>query len=275
MTQDTIISAGDIDRLTRAIDAVGTRAFPRLFVELCAGLVHADAAHLSAFFTKARPVEIFSSRSEPDALSALSIYLEVGFVLDPFYQLFLNAPRDRVDGLADIAPDDFRRSEYYAKFFSALNLRDECGLMLPLNPEAALFLSMGVHDNRKMDLNRITSLLPALSALARRHWTVLTPERFDGTGRLAAQLEEAFTSFGASLLSPREGEITRMILQGHSSKAIAIAFDNSPETIKVHRKRIYTKLNVSSQGELLSLFLEALRRMPAGARGDPISYITS
>ncbi|MGH6806890.1 MAG: helix-turn-helix transcriptional regulator, partial [Ensifer adhaerens] len=28
---------------------------------------------------------------------------------------------------------------------------------------------------------------------------------------------------------------------------------NSPETVKVHRKRIYSKLKISSQGELFSL----------------------
>lgn len=99
------------------------------------------------------------------------------------------------------------------------------------------------------------------------------PERIEGRGRLAAQLEAAFVSFGNSRLSPKEGKIARMILQGHSSKSIAIALDNSPETIKVHRKRIYAKLEVSSQGELLSLFLNALLRMPVGAKKDPLSYM--
>ena len=64
-----------------------------------------------------------------------------------------------------------------------------------------------------------------------------------------------------------------MILQGHSSKAIAIAFDNSPETIKVHRKRIYAKIGVASQGELLSVFLSALSKMPAASQGDPLQFL--
>ena len=83
----------------------------------------------------------------------------------------------------------------------------------------------------------------------------------------------AFDAFGSSVLSPREGEIARMILKGHSSKAIARVFDNSPETIKVHRKRIYSKIGVASQGELLSVFLGSLSRMPATASGDPLSYL--
>ena len=274
MTDHVKLDDDDVARIADAIAAVGTSDFPPRFVEVCSGLVRADAAHLSAFFAHARPAEIFSTRAAPDEIEALALYLDVGFVLDPFYQMFLSSPADRVDSLADIAPDDFRRSEYYAKFFRALNLRDECGLMLPFGEDAALFLSMGVHGANKMHLEPLQTLLPAISALARRHWTVLTPDRFDGTGRLAAQLEAAFVSFGKSTLSPREGEIARMILQGHSSKSIALALDNSPETIKVHRKRIYTKLDVSSQGELLSLFLDALKQLPTGADGDPLTYLT-
>jgi DNA-binding CsgD family transcriptional regulator len=104
---------------------------------------------------------------------------------------------------------------------------------------------------------------------------VLSPERPDGAGRLAAHLEAAFEAFGSSVLSPRESEIVRMILRGHSSKAIAREFGNSPETIKVHRKRVYAKLGVVSQGELLSMFLDALSRMPATAGGDPLAYLDS
>ena len=273
MTQNVKLTPDDINRLTAAIERVGATDFPERFCAFCAGLAEADAMYLSAFFDAARPAEIFSTRTSSEALEALTLYLDVAFVLDPFYKLFQAKTGDRVDGLRDIAPDDFRRSEYYAKFFRAMKLGDECGVMLHLTDDAALFLSLGVRSTGRMQVARLRAILPVIGALARRHWTVLTPDRFDGTGRLAAHLDRAFEAFGSSTLSPREGEIARMILQGHSSKSIAISFDNSPETIKVHRKRIYTKLGVASQGELLSLFLNALRRMPATATGDPLAYL--
>ena len=259
--------------MTAAVDAIGTRQFPVLFVQLCAHLVDADSAHLSAFFEDAAPVEIVSTRDDHEAAKLLSLYLEVGFVLDPFYQLFVKERYDRVDRLADIAPDDFKRSEYYSRFFKPLALKEECGLMIAFDGGAALFLSVGAHSPRKLRLDGLRSLLPVLSSLAHRHWRVLTPERSDGTGRLAAQLEAAFMSFGNSKLSPKESQVARMILQGHSSKSMARVLDNSPETIKVHRKRLYAKLDISSQTELLSLFLGALRMMPAGASGDPLIYM--
>ena len=275
MTQNVTLTPDDIDRLTQAITHVGTREFSALFCTFCAGLAGADASYLNAFFDNARPVEIYSTRTDPQALEALQLYQEVAFVLDPFYHLFMAKTGDRVDGLSEISPDNFRRSEYYAKLFRALNLADECGVMLQLTPQAALFISLGVRGTGRTKVARLRTFLPVIGALARRHWTVLTPEKFDGGGRLAAHLEKAFEAFGCSTLSPREGEITRMILQGHSSKSIALSFDNSPETIKVHRKRIYAKLGVASQGELLSLFLNSLRQMPAGATGDPLIYLSA
>ncbi|WP_371171062.1 helix-turn-helix transcriptional regulator [Aliiroseovarius sp. 2305UL8-7] len=273
MTQDVKLTPDDISRLTAAIEHVGTVEFPESFCTFCASIAGADAVYLNAFFDADRPAEIYSTRTGAETLDALALYLDVAFVLDPFYKLFQAKTGDRVDGLRDIAPDDFRRSEYYAMFFRALKINDECGVMLHLTDEAALFLSLGIRDTSRLHVARLRAFLPAIGALARRHWTVLTPDHFDGSGRLAAHLDRAFEAFGSKVLSPREGEIARMILQGHSSKSIAINFDNSPETIKVHRRRIYTKLGVASQGELLSLFLTALRRMPTTATGDPLEYL--
>ncbi|MNQ98388.1 transcriptional regulator NarP [compost metagenome] len=48
------------------------------------------------------------------------------------------------------------------------------------------------------------------------------------------------------------------MLRGNSSKAIAKRLDISQETVKVHRRNLYSKLGVSSQSELFSLFLQHL-----------------
>ncbi|MHA7200753.1 response regulator transcription factor, partial [Burkholderia pseudomallei] len=68
----------------------------------------------------------------------------------------------------------------------------------------------------------------------------------------------ALASFGAPLLTEREMAIARLVLRGNSSKAIAERLAISPETVKVHRRHLYSKLGISSQPELFSLFLQAL-----------------
>ncbi len=263
----------EFDQLAKCVDAIGTPDFPKAISDFCTCLCRADTVFLTALFDDQKPAPLFANHVDEKHRAALDLYLDVAFFLDPFFMLFREKRGDEVVTLKEIAPDDFRRSEYYQVFFKAMGLVDECGLLLHLSTQAALFFSFGIcTGGRRMDPTRLTSSLPLIAALVRRHWTVLSPEQPDGTGRMAAHLEAAFNAFGSSVLSPREGEIVRMILQGHSSKAIARQFDNSPETIKVHRKRAYTKLGVGSQGELLSVFLAALSKMPATANCDPLQF---
>lgn len=102
--------------------------------------------------------------------------------------------------------------------------------------------------------------------------TALPPGAFAVTGAMGQHVTAAMAHFGTSRLSDREAEVARLILQGHSSKVIARMLGNSPETVKVFRKRIHTKLGLGSSAELFSLFLAALCAMPAGSSSDPLAH---
>ncbi len=56
-------------------------------------------------------------------------------------------------------------------------------------------------------------------------------------------------------LTARAIDTARLILQGFSSKAMAQQMGISPETVKVHRRNLYHKLNVTGHGELFALVL--------------------
>lgn len=110
--------------------------------------------------------------------------------------------------------------------------------------------------------------------------TALSPHAFGlapppGAEVIGLHIEAAHRHFGSSRLSEREAEIVRLILKGHSSKAIARMLGNSPETVKVHRKRVYTKLGLGSAGELFSLFMAAVCVTPPGSLLDPLQFLPS
>jgi len=54
-------------------------------------------------------------------------------------------------------------------------------------------------------------------------------------------------------LTPREKEIAKLIVEGLSNKEVAIKLGISVNTIKIHTKNIYVKLNVSDRLGLFSL----------------------
>jgi len=57
-------------------------------------------------------------------------------------------------------------------------------------------------------------------------------------------------------LTSRELEIMQLLLSGFSSKGIAQKLHISPETVKAHRRHIYTKLGVKSHPELFAIYLK-------------------
>ena len=104
--------------------------------------------------------------------------------------------------------------------------------------------------------------------------TALAPNAFTARGSMGLHVMAAMAHFGTSRLSEREAEVSRLILQGHSSKVIARMLGNSPETVKVFRKRIHTKLGLGSSAELFSLFLAALCAAPQDCAEDPLIHLS-
>jgi DNA-binding CsgD family transcriptional regulator len=98
---------------------------------------------------------------------------------------------------------------------------------------------------------------PIICPLAGHHWSSRLPLPRSHVAPPAA--------IDHASLTPREREIVTLILKGHSSISIAALLSLSPETVKVHRRRIYAKLNISSQAELFRVFLTEHRQADSPA----------
>jgi DNA-binding CsgD family transcriptional regulator len=55
-------------------------------------------------------------------------------------------------------------------------------------------------------------------------------------------------------ITAREKDVLKLLLSGFSNKEIAGKLNLSAETIKVHRRNLYNKLNIKSQSELFARF---------------------
>lgn len=86
-------------------------------------------------------------------------------------------------------------------------------------------------------------------------------------------LQRAIVRFGSSRLSDRETEIVQLVLRGNCNKTISARLNISTETVKVHRKRIYTKLGVATHGGLFSVFFAALTHIPMESDTDPLMWL--
>ena len=118
-----------------------------------------------------------------------------------------------------------------------------------------------------MQLGNLQTVMPVLNALCRKQQSA-----GEGEITVSAPLDRAFRNFGRDHLSKRECEVIQLILKGHSNKSIALLLNISVDTVKVYNKRFHTKLEISSQAELFSLFMEAISLVPFDADIDPLTH---
>lgn len=72
--------------------------------------------------------------------------------------------------------------------------------------------------------------------------------------------EATFGDFARGKLTPRETQIARLILTGYPTDAIAKSLGIGRGTVKNHRRRLYDRLDITTERELFSLFLEFLTK---------------
>jgi len=264
------------EHLARLIPTLGSMQFTGQLVSMLKQLVHCDDATVILYPGTDLPVIAYFELPAGAAASTLDLYVKGAFLLDPFY---LAATRDRAFGvfrLRDIAPGEFHSSEYYKTWYRNCGYRDECGYLVPLAEEGFVNIALGKLEARASfsagELALLRDIRPTVDVLCQQHWG----EAAAGASgvNLRAQLNTALNSFGSSLLTEREAQVIKLVLHGHSTKTLADKLSISMETVKLHRKHAYAKLEVSSQAELFYLFLDSVMSAGDYAGGDTLeSYL--
>ena len=208
-----------------------------------------------------RPISIYNRYSPADHDRIIEKYIDGVYVLDPFFTALSREPLAGIYRLKEMAPDSFKQSDYYQQYYVQLkNIDDEVGIFIDLPEDVTMIISLGRYSGMasltRSERNVLNSVLPLIRSIVRVFWS-LQAVKFVKRESLGP-VEMAFKSFGSGSLTERELEIIGFILQGHSSKSVADILGITLGTVKVHRNNIYTRLNISTQTQLFSLFLDHL-----------------
>lgn len=239
--------------IAQVVKCVGSSGFP---ASLAAALRQLSPFQMMNGFNyplDGRVFDLYNEKVVRNRNLIVDRYLAGAFILDPFYNAIQTDPTPRLVVMHEIAPDDFKKSEYYRLHYVNTNIVDEVGFVLPLANGRVGILSLcrtGKAPAFSADaVKHLRAAAPLVCALASRHW-------FEASG-LSREIKNAVpaSKIEHPLLTNRELEIVRLILKGHSNLSVAAVLELSPNTVKVHRRQIYSKLNISSQAELFRLFL--------------------
>ena len=217
-----------------------------------------------------RPISLYHEHINAEAAKSSTLWLDGGYLVDPYYTLFKGQAAEGFYLLDDVAPDNFRQTDFYNRYFKAMGHAADGGFLFNFNTENSMMVSIGKSDGSPFtgqQIQQLHAICPVFSALCSRQQSAAS-----GEVNFSAPLDKAFRNFGRDHLSARECEVIQLILKGHSNKSIARLLEISVDTVKVYNKRFHTKLEITSQAELFSLFLESIALVPFDADIDPLTH---
>ena len=243
------------------LNAVGTSSFAGTLADGLRSVMPYEFTVIFGYMGKERPLALFDDFTPARRKLHVDDYLEGPYLIDPFFLASIGDTPQGIWRLKDIAPDRFYQGEYYRSYYAQTGLAEEVGFLIDVDAALQIVVSLMRTEKpfSKTEMRVLSEIQPIVEGLCRRHWSSV-----DRSGRsktsdiLNRKVADAFNTIGDGALTDREGQIVELTLRGHSSKAIGRLLSISPGTVRIHRRNVYSKLRINSQGELFSLFLDTI-----------------
>ena len=220
--------------------------------DLLAHHVRFDNASSFRWINYEYPQYVYSNIKSGERTPLYSSFVSSTYKLSPYLHNVIS--RRVADGfytVSEVAPDDFFSTAYYDAYYANKNVSDEGLFFIKCQNGGLVFMIERSLPHAKFDaaeLAVIRKMLPIVRALLRRE----TLFELEDRGKA-----DPMTAIASRLgLSKREHQVAELLLRGHSSKSAARLLGISPHTERVHRKRLYKRLGVSSHVDLFRLFAD-------------------
>lgn len=253
---------------------LGTAEFPAAVMDVLESVCPTDSCGILVFHRQRKPQSLLHRFNPVERKVPADIYSTGPYALDPQYLLFLAGCPTGAYWLRDVAPDDFYTTEYYQTFYSKTGVTDSVDVLWRLDDNTALvfFMQRNIHSPEftSADLTALNMILPVLAEALTRHYQLYQPVQAATEDKTHQQVECTLNYFASSLLTRREQDVLLYLLRGYSSALTAEKLTTSDGTVKIHRKNIYRKLEIGSQAELFSLFINCIPYARPDEKTDPL-----
>ena len=262
--------------ISKAIGALGTDGFFSALIEAINGQVVIDYPQFWLYHNDLPPRVLYHEIPDNEIAAQIDSYLDGPFQEDPFFQISMDRPRSKIYRLSRITAGKLQNSSYYQDYYSDTGTVDEAIYLAKLQAGNVINFSMmrlpshGAFSDEEYE--RLYLLAEPVSELLKRHSEL---GDFSATYLIQPgidhQINLAFETFGSSMLSPREKDVLELMLRGYGTNVSAERLEIALETVRRHRKSIYRKLDVSSQTDLFSLFINSMSCIGEAAGRDPLA----
>lgn len=256
------------EKIGQTITSINNICFAEQLSVCLKELIHFDNIIFIAYVKDKYPTVLYKEYTDPVVYRKMdSQYVTGAYLLDPFYHEYLKGASNGIKRLADVAPDRFRRTKYYKVYYEQTSLIDEIAIFVKLSGSVTVTVCLGTDRSSQKKLNkkeilRLFKYYPIFKSLIKAHWksSFLVSDNNYTKLSLVEKIQHLLSE-KEIMLTPRQAEVALLILKGHSTNSIALNLAISPQTVKVFRRQLYTKCNISSQSELFSLMIPIFYQM--------------
>jgi len=251
--------------LATLINHHSMHSFPAMLEAFLGTLCYFDTYMMAVYEKASRPTLIHPTNPAEQS-HALHKYLNRAFVLDPLFHAIQEGLNPGITRLVEIMPDSFESTEYYRNCYQDFELVDEIDLTVDLEAEVTCAVTLGRKSSlgsiTRSELTSLAAFYPIIDALIRQFWLCRGSD-YSRDECADDSTQRALNTFASGVLTPREQQITGLILRGFSSSAIASELNIAVGTVKVHRKNIHARLNTSTQSDIFIQFIAHLNFLDA------------
>jgi DNA-binding CsgD family transcriptional regulator len=263
--------------LASAARLVGRDEFYRVLLAALRVVLRADLSMLMRYSRRGSPEYLIHEGLQAEHMA---MYLRGLYRVDPIYRFCRRANARGVKDLATMCVPAQRSGEYFNVFLRLTGMADDLAILLP----AGAGHSIGLVYERRLpfrprEIAAIRALFPVIESLHALHlrfgaaWTRRRPgaesqSRGGAPGLVPLGFNAALGAFLCGQLTPRERDIVHLVLVGYPSSKIAERLKLSLNTIKNHRKRMYAKLDITTERELFLNFVNFIITGPHTAMGS-------
>ncbi|MEC5320401.1 LuxR C-terminal-related transcriptional regulator [Brenneria populi subsp. brevivirga] len=254
-----------VESSAKVVDSLGTPDFAPSLIDALRTVVPFEYTVIFAYYEGRKPLALHDDFPDKKRRVMVDDYQAGPYLLDPFFRHAAACATPCLVRLRDLAPDRFYQGEYFRNYYIQTGLAEEIGFMVNSGQGVSVVIS-AMRESRRFsarEFRKLRDVLPFVNAAARRNWGSLVQQFAERPSpsqepKLVDLIDRAFQNIGSNLLTPREAEIVGYILKGYSAKATSQALGISPGTVRIHKRNLYVKLRIGSQGELFSRFITAL-----------------
>jgi DNA-binding CsgD family transcriptional regulator len=260
--------------MSRVLRDLDGEDFPFRLFDALSCVVPVELASCYVYSGRAKPLHLGDTFKSKAARAGQENFLNTTYVLNPVYNAYLRGVRGGVYRIGELAPDSYFESDHYKELKVKILESEEIGYItdgwprgmeelvfaieLPEGEMGEISLLRAIRSGgfAEAHIEALRAIEPLIVEAFRLFWARRKTRQTVGPQDTA--IDEAFARFGGDCLSPREREVAQLILRGHSTHSIGDQLGITDATVKSHRKNLYGKLEIATQYELFSLFIQSL-----------------